>query len=162
MHQGFHKGCSSMDGSVSPRSRGTISSIFTKRKTEGSVREGKTSPRREIPSDWSPRREETPPKKSPELPARRRSNKSPEASPRKSKTQLPSFAAGPRVVGKSGWLRKKMQKRFFVIVEGWLFWFKEQVDTTTNDWTATIQSSKGGLFVSRCNVAKGEKPKVSV
>jgi hypothetical protein len=99
-------------------------------------------------------------------------------SPRKpSPREHQSPRKGKRNVGMSGWLRQKLavrafmwylrvalslalQKRWFLMVDDWLYWFDKEVaaDESTIEWQF-LEGAKGSLFLSRCNVAKGEKPK---
>jgi hypothetical protein len=81
------------------------------------------------------------------------------ASPRKSTPQSQKVVDGePATVRKAGYLKKKGKKRWFLLVNGWLFWFVKDVDIRSNntDW-GFIEKAKGSLFIPRCNVAQGEK-----
>ncbi len=143
---------------LSPRSRGTISSFLgsVRRKPGGGEETTSTS---STTSAISPRKSPLESSSSSvPLPSPR---KSPDVGRKTAEAAFPVLKEGS-TVGKSGWLRKKMQKRFFVIVDEWIVWFKtEPKFDSTMKWTSAIQSTaKGWLFLSRCNVAKGEKPKV--
>ncbi len=69
---------------------------------------------------------------------------------------MTEFAFGMRC-----WFRSfLLQKRWFLMIDDWLYWFDKEVaaDEHTIEWQF-LEGAKGSLFLSRCNVAKGEKPK---
>lgn len=59
-----------------------------------------------------------------------------------------------------GWLKKKGQKRWFLLLDDWLYWFPKEVPVTatTNQWLF-LDHANGSVYLVRCNVLPGDKPK---
>lgn len=70
---------------------------------------------------------------------------------------------GITYTGKRGWLLLAKKKFWFVIINDWLYWFKEEIDVNSSTVLASsLLKYSGNVWMARCNVMSKRQKEVEI